>query len=98
MLRKLALGYAALFCASAIWAWVVEIAYFGSDKEHLAAPILMGVWSLPTALLTVNMICTEANGYCGQYGQMALATACGAAQAGVLLLAARRLQPSKAEK
>ena len=87
MLRKLALAYAAFLCAIAIWTWAIEIAYLGSEQEHLLPAIVLSLWSLPTSVPAVNALCTRANDYCGQPGQLVLITFCGAAQAAILLIA-----------
>ena len=86
MLRKLALAYAVVVSALAVWTWAVEIAYFGSDQEHLYPVILLDLWSLPTSLIAVDVLCTPANDYCGKYGQYVLITVCGGAQAIALLM------------
>ena len=97
MMRWCALGYPAILCAAAIWAWGSEVAYYGSEQEHLLPPIVLFLASLPTSL-SIIVICGEASGYCGQYGQLALVTSCGAAQAGALLLVSRRAKPAGSEK
>jgi hypothetical protein len=97
MMPKFALGYAAIVLAAAIWAWGDELANYGSEREHLLPPIVLAVASLPTSLVGLT-VCTPANGYCGEYGQLAVDTACGAVQAAAILLVARWLKPVRTEK
>ena len=86
MLQKLALAYAVVISALAVWTWAVEIAYFGSDQEHFYPVVLLDFWSLPTSWPVIDVLCTPENDYCGKYGQYVLITVCGATQAIALLI------------
>lgn len=98
MLRKLSLGYAAIVGAISVWTWVFYLANRGSEQQHLLPVIALALWSLPASVPAVNALCTEANGYCGEYGQLALITGCGAAQAVILVFAAYWLEVVRARK
>lgn len=96
MVRKLALVYAAIVCAAVVWMWALEVAYRGSDQEHLLPAIVLFVLTFPTS--AVIALCSDANGYCGQYGQLALITGCGVAQVVIVMLVARWFEGARARK
>ena len=93
-LRKLVILYAAALSLLVVWAWTVDIVLADSQAEHLLPGIMLALASLPTSLLLA--ICRESNSYCGgSWGQLALLTLCGIAQAAVLVLATHWVERRK---
>jgi len=81
--KAVALAYLALATVAAGWALYIDVALFGSQREHLLPDLLLTVCGLPTSLL-LDLLYSEWPELLNGLAQTAFLTACALGQSGLL--------------
>ena len=91
MFRVIAWFYSAVVGAAACWAWVTDIAMLHEEREHLLPDILLALTTMPSSL-ALGFLYEKAESFWNlPFAQLSFLTTCGAFQAVVLVMLAKRL-------
>lgn len=82
-MKAVAVAYLAVASVAAGWAWCIDVALSGSQREHLLPDLLLMVCGLPTSLLLDLIYSAWPEQFKG-LAQTAFLTACALAQTGLL--------------
>jgi len=91
MLRVIAWLYTAVVGAAACWAWVTDITMLHDQREHLLPDIVLSFFTMPLSLALGFLYERAESFWNSPLAQLSFLTACGAIQATVLVMLAKRL-------
>lgn len=95
--RLLALLYAVVVCAAAIWAWYVDVSLLHVTGEHLLPDIVLLIVSLPTSNSLDFAYDHWPAFFSAPLMQLSWLTACGAFQVAVLYVLSRLVPKANGE-
>lgn len=85
-IRRLALVYAIVVGAAALWAWYTDVKLLHSAQEHLLPDILLALVTLPSSTLLESLYGRWPAFLQAPLMQLTLLTVCGALQVAALYL------------